>query len=277
MKPLRLFALVGSAVCLMLWTFVQPATARTLQQIRALNTISMCAHPDSLPYATNQGDPPGFQVEIGRAIAQELGVGLRVEWLVPRRRIAEVNCDMLMDRPSDPARQEGRLLSVPYQRTGIALAVRSDSEASGNAADPRQHARVGVMVGSLASVVLGRQGVRTRPYAFQADMIEDLRKGELSAAAVSEPSLSFFLRQQPRPGTAIAARRRRAATLRCHPARTPKSAPRRQANRGRGCATAATKAARTARGRQSNRPRRRELQRTSTSNPRGKSPRVEMK
>jgi len=201
MKPLHLLGLLGSAACFVLSAWVQPAAARTLQQIRALNTISMCAHPDALPYATNNDDRPGFQVEIGRAIAQKLGVGLRVEWLVPRRRIAEVNCDMLMDRPSEPGPQEGRLLSIPYQRTGIVIALREDAPAVASVNDLKQLTRVGVMVGSLASVVLGRKGIRTIPYAFQADLLEDLAKGDLMAAALSAPSLGFQL--QLRSDTAL--------------------------------------------------------------------------
>jgi polar amino acid transport system substrate-binding protein len=191
---------LSAAACLALLLCVQPAAARTLDQIRALNTISMCAHPDALPYATNNDDLPGFQVEIGRAIAQKLGVGLRVEWLVPLRRIAEVNCDMLMDRPSEPATQGDRRLSIPYHRSGIALAVREGAPDAASVSDLQQHARVGVMVSSLASVVLGRQGVRTRPYAFQLDMLDDLRNGDLSAAAVSESSLRYFIRQHPDAG-----------------------------------------------------------------------------
>jgi len=178
-----------------------PAQARTLEQIRALGTISMCAHPGALPYATNAaGQPPGYQVELGRAIAEQIGVDLRVEWLVPRRRIAEVNCDMLMDRPDTSGAQEGRRLSIPYQRTGIVLALGPDAPPVSGIADLAQHKRVGVMVSSLASVVLGRQGVRTIPYAFQADMLEDLAAGRLTSAAVSQPSLSFVLSQQSGTG-----------------------------------------------------------------------------
>jgi len=189
--------LLSASVCLVMSLCVQPTAARTLEQIRALNMISMCANPDALPYAAKGDGLPGFQVEIGRAIAQKLGVGLRVEWLVPRRRINEVNCDMLMDRPSEAATQEGRRLSVPYHRTGIALALREGAPDPASVSDLQQLAPVGVMVSSLASVVLGRQGVRTRPYAFQSDMLEDLRNRDLSAAAVSEPSLRYFIRQNP--------------------------------------------------------------------------------
>lgn len=179
------------------------AQARTLQQIQALGSISVCAHPDALPYASNTGELPGYQVEIARAVADKLNVGLRVEWLVPRRRINEVNCDMLMDRPSEPGAKDGRLLSQPYHRTGILVALGENTSAA-SVADLKQLPRVGAMVGSLASVVLGREGVRTTPYAFQADMLEDLSNGVIPAAAASEPSLRFRQKQRGEEVRALA-------------------------------------------------------------------------
>ena len=69
-----------------------PVTARTLEEIRSLGEISMCANPDALPHASEKGDAPGFQVEIGRALAAALGVRLKIDWIVPRLRAGLVNC-----------------------------------------------------------------------------------------------------------------------------------------------------------------------------------------
>jgi len=66
-----------------------PAGARTLAEIRDLGVLSMCANPDALPHSSQKADPPGFQIEIGRAIADALHVQLRVDWIVPRLRAAE--------------------------------------------------------------------------------------------------------------------------------------------------------------------------------------------
>jgi polar amino acid transport system substrate-binding protein len=174
------------------------AAARTLEQVRALGVISMCANPDALPYSSDKPDAPGFQVEIGRALAQGLGVQLKVEWVVPRRRVAEVNCDMLLDSVNDPQLYGGRrLLSMPYQRSGIALALGPAAQGMSGLRDLNAQHRVGVMVGSLASVVLGKQGVRTSPYAFQADLLEAVEKGLLSGAAVSAQTLGYYLKQHP--------------------------------------------------------------------------------
>src|SRR5687767_9359815 len=86
------------------------ADARTLAEVKSLGAISMCANRDALPYASNKPETPGFQIEIGRAIAEGLGVPLNIEWILPRRRANVVNCDMLLDSINDPKVHEGRLL-----------------------------------------------------------------------------------------------------------------------------------------------------------------------
>ena len=44
--------------------------ARTLDAVRESGVIRMCAHPNSLPFASSTANPPGFQVELGRALAE---------------------------------------------------------------------------------------------------------------------------------------------------------------------------------------------------------------
>ena len=56
-----------------------PATARTLEQIKELGNILLCASPEALPYASDKSDKPGFQIEVAREIANDLGVKLSIE------------------------------------------------------------------------------------------------------------------------------------------------------------------------------------------------------
>jgi polar amino acid transport system substrate-binding protein len=58
------------------------AEARSLDTIRSLGAIGLCAHPNSLPFASKAGDPPGFQAELGQALARELGVSLKLDWII---------------------------------------------------------------------------------------------------------------------------------------------------------------------------------------------------
>jgi len=182
--------------------FALPAAARTLAEIQSRGVLSMCANPDALPHASNRPDTPGFQVELGRAIAASLGVKLEVAWIVPRIRAGLADCDMLFDTIVDPATQRGPVkLSQPYQKSGVALALRrSGSEAVQGFRDLPAGRRVGVMINSVASKLLNERGLATVPYAFETEMVEDLAKGDLDACAVSPATIAYYIRRHPESG-----------------------------------------------------------------------------
>ena len=184
-----------------LFPVAENASARTLAEVKSLGAISMCANRDALPYASNKPETPGFQIEIGRAIAEGLGVPLSIEWIFPRRRANVVNCDMLLDNINDPEVNEGRMrLSRPYQKSGLALGLRQDAEAISDFNELKKGQKIGVMVSSYAGMVLGKAGKSISPYAFQTDMVEDLLKGELYGAAVSAATMSYYILQHPESG-----------------------------------------------------------------------------
>ena len=58
------------------------ASARPLAAIRDRGVLSLCAHANALPFASKTQEPPGFQIELARSLARELGVALQVEWVV---------------------------------------------------------------------------------------------------------------------------------------------------------------------------------------------------
>lgn len=194
------YAMACVCAALML-PLAERASARTLAEVKSLGSFVMCASPDALPYASEKPETPGFQIEIGRAIAAGLGVSLNVEWVVARRRRNLVNCDMMFDVINDPEVNEGRArLSRPYQRSGVVLGLRRNAEDISDFSQLKQGQKVGVMINSYASMVLGKADKSTSPYAFQSDMVDDLLKGELYAAAVSAASLSYYIFQHPESG-----------------------------------------------------------------------------
>jgi len=198
LRGLVLLAGAWAAVCPFA---MRHAAARTLAEIQALDSISMCANPDALPYSSNRADLPGFQIEIAREVAHGLGFPLRIEWVVPRRRVKDVDCDMLLDRANDPdLKSHDRLLSVPYQKQSITLGLGPSADGVKSLGDLKPQHKIGVMVGSVASVVLGRRGVSISPYAFQNDMLSDVQKGQLAGAATASATLSYFVQQHPEAG-----------------------------------------------------------------------------
>jgi polar amino acid transport system substrate-binding protein len=170
-----------------------PAQARSLDTIRSAGVLGLCAHPNSLPFASKAGDPPGFQVELGQALARELGVSLRLDWIITQYQMRSAGCDIVLDVIADrEAQGETNLrISKPYYRTGVALAVPSASKlTSFKSLD--EHTKVGVQVGSVAAMTISQRHVPTSTFGFEVDSLEALVNHEIDAAAVTPTFAAYF-------------------------------------------------------------------------------------
>jgi ABC-type amino acid transport substrate-binding protein len=172
--------------------------AKPLADIQAAGEISLCANPNALPFASEKGDPPGFQIEIARAIATQLGVKLRTAWIVPRRRATDLDCDLLMDTVLAPGMQPPSIkTSTPYQRSGVALAFAPGREAVKTYAELKRGTRVGILHNSVASMIISRTPATMVPFGFEDDMLDAVAKGEVDAGAVSISSAGYFNQRNP--------------------------------------------------------------------------------
>ncbi|HLH74831.1 MAG TPA: transporter substrate-binding domain-containing protein [Chloroflexota bacterium] len=169
------------------------AQARSLDAIRESGALGLCAHPNSLPFANKAGDPPGFQIELGNALARELGVSLRLDWIITQYQMRSAGCDIVLDVIADrEAQGETRLkISKPYYRTGVALAVPSASQLT-SFKSLGEHTKVGVLVGSMAAMTLGQRHVPTSTFGFEVDSLDALANHEIDAAAVTPTVASYF-------------------------------------------------------------------------------------
>jgi ABC-type amino acid transport substrate-binding protein len=170
------------------------ASARTLHSIKERGRIVLCAHPNALPFAAKSGDRQGIQIELAKALADGLGVGLEVGWVVFPNQIPRVDCDIVLDSIVDEEVRAARRvrLSVPYQQGGVVLAFRPGIEPVADYTALKPGQRVGAIVTSLTQAFLGQHGVPTIPYTFEDDMMEALATGEIDVAAVSPTSAGFF-------------------------------------------------------------------------------------
>jgi polar amino acid transport system substrate-binding protein len=177
---------------------VPPAAGRPLEAIRARGLLSLCAHPNALPFASKRHDPPGFQIELGRALAERLGVALTVEWVTSGYQYRRADCDIILDTILDREAQEERRLrlSKPYHVSGVALALPRGGNGVTAVADLAGR-RVGVQMGSIVQMLLSQRGVRAIPFGFEDDMIEALAGGEIHAAAISPLTIGYFNLKQP--------------------------------------------------------------------------------
>lgn len=171
------------------------ASARSLEAIRQRGALTLCAHPNALPFASRHGAVPGFQVEVARALAERLGVSLEPHWVINSFQYRRADCDIILDAIADRAAlaEVGLRMSKPYHRSGVALAVGPKSGVA-SLADLAPDQRVGVQVGSIVSMTLAKRGVKTAPFAFEDEILDALAKGEIDAAAVTPAAIGWFNR-----------------------------------------------------------------------------------
>ena len=89
--------------------------------------------PANLPYSAAKGERPGFDVELARALARQLGVKLRIDWLDVHHETAvgaalQRPCDLVLGEAvaanavADDEELAGKILySRPYYGTGYVL------------------------------------------------------------------------------------------------------------------------------------------------------------
>ena len=183
---------LATAVVLVLVS-VAAALPRSLQAIVDRGVVTLCANPDALPWASKAGAVPGFQVELAENLAARLGVSLTRQWVVSAFQYRRVDCDLVFDAiASRGASVEGGLrLSRPYQRSGVVLAVRSESGlASLN--DLAAGHRVGVLIGSLVSTRLDKRGIAITPFVLEGELMAALANGEVEAAAITPIAIGWY-------------------------------------------------------------------------------------
>jgi polar amino acid transport system substrate-binding protein len=174
------------------------AAARSLEAIRQRGALTLCAHPNALPFASKRGAVPGFQVEIARELAKRLEVSLEQQWVINSFQYRRAGCDIVLDAIADRGAlaEVGLRMSRPYHRSGVALAVGAKSSVA-SLADLQSGQRVGVQVGSIVSMILSKRGIETSPFAFEDDIMEALAKGEIDAAAVTPAAIGWFNQTHP--------------------------------------------------------------------------------
>lgn len=170
------------------------AVARPLDSIKARGKLLICANPNALPFSSKSGERRGFELELGEALAKELGVAMEVGWVIFPNHVPRVDCDVLFDSIVDQETAEDAhlRLSRPYTASGVAIAVRSGVEGVNGFGDLKKGQRVGSIVSSLATVRLGQKGVPTIPFTFEDEMLDALGKGDIDIALATPATIGYY-------------------------------------------------------------------------------------
>jgi len=96
----------------------------------------------------------------------------------------------------------GDMWETMYYSSGVGLAVPRGSTIT-TFAGLNDHTKVGVLVGSVAAMLLNQQHVRTSTFGFEEDMLAALAAGEIDAAAATPLSAGYYNLSHPYQGFAI--------------------------------------------------------------------------
>jgi polar amino acid transport system substrate-binding protein len=176
-----------------------PAAAASLEVVRERGVFAVCAHPDALPYSSQDRVLPGFQLELAEAIAKQLGVRLRVEWIVFTRHARRVECDATIGsivKDDGEGARRGPRLTRPYIASGYVLVVPA-------ASGPIEHfedlkgGKIGVEHTSWPHYVLDSKKIPFASYGGWVEILEAVAKREVAAGLVSDAYAGWYLKLNP--------------------------------------------------------------------------------
>ena len=160
-RPRRAPAVRGLMLVAAALVAVAAANARTLEAVQARGAVTLCAHANAMPFSSRREEPPGFQIELARALARHLGVELAVAWVVTPNQYRTAECDIVLDTivDEDVLAQTRLRASRPYQRSGVAIALPANASEARSFDDLERGRPIGVQVESVAQMVLSQRGL----------------------------------------------------------------------------------------------------------------------
>ena len=191
--------LVVAVLAVILASWIPGAEAAPLGEIRERGIFAVCAHPDALPYSSQDRVLPGFQIELAEAIAKQLGVRLRTEWIVYTRHARRVECDATIGsivKDEEPGPRRGPRLSRPYMSSGYVLVIPA-------AARPVEHledikgGKIGVEHTSWPHYLLDSRKIPLSSYGGSTDILDAVAKREVAAGLVSDAYVGWYLKLNP--------------------------------------------------------------------------------
>jgi ABC-type amino acid transport substrate-binding protein len=161
--------------------------------------LVVCGVDGLLPYSSSDAKIAGFEVEISQALAKELGVNLKHEWvswdgLIPA--LTSGRCDAIVNGMFiTPEREKVIAFSKPYYGSGETILVRKDDMRI-KKLDDLKGKKTGVLAGSVTVNELEKKGIGPLAvYPDQNTIIIELNNGRIDAAYLEAPSAAWALQK----------------------------------------------------------------------------------
>jgi len=182
-----------------------------LARAKELGKITACADPYSFPYSTSDGEPPGFDVEIFRAIAAKAGLKPHLFWAdtgtrgglgrALRNSIDKGNCDFFMGLAygeEEEIKDHKLALTKPYMGMGYVLLVQGKAATVKSLEDAKKNkVKIGVSMSTPLDDYLFTNGYDRSLYLQNRRIMEAMNKGEIDAGMVWSTALGEAKRDFP--------------------------------------------------------------------------------
>jgi len=188
--------------------------ADTLERSKAKGKLIACADPYNFPYAAQNSDPPGFDIEIIREIAKRGGMRLEMVWADTgtrggtsrafRNSILKKRCDVFLGLSDSGDGDDDMLMgqlafTKPYLGLGYVLVVQGKAEGMKSIAELKKaNIKVGVPMSTPIDDYLFTNGVPRDLFLDNRRIMESMAKGELDASLVWATAIAVARREYPK-------------------------------------------------------------------------------
>lgn len=187
-------------------TNINSTYAETIDYIKERRELIACVSPRAEPYAdaiamVENPKYPGIQIDLAKALAKKLNVGLSYKWIDGFFRASQVQCDLFMGLPmlsKDDAPHPFLKKSKPYFLNRIIFVSLKDYKLK-NIKDFKG-LRVAADTSTTAQDILRHQNSGAElfvSYIEDNDKLEALQKGEIDVALVTSVSLGWYQKEHP--------------------------------------------------------------------------------
>jgi ABC-type amino acid transport substrate-binding protein len=174
----------------------QQAAPNTWRRVLDRRELVVSMDPANLPYSGAKDERPGLDVELAQALARQLQVKLRIEWLDTQRESAvgellQRQCDLVLGEAvdvnavADDEELAGKVLySRPYYGTGYVLVRRKDGPRVRSLSELQgaRSQRLGTEAGSVADYRLRQRGYLRRLFRNQLATLKALNDSDIDFA-----------------------------------------------------------------------------------------------
>ena len=204
LAPSQLLVSLGAFLCLASFAFAQT----TLERVRRTGELRIGTDATYPPFSVAEGQQfTGFDIDIGNAIARELGVravyrNASFDGIFPA--LQNGTFDLVISAVTiTPERAAAMLFSDPYYDAGQ-LVVTHTKTSGVKTADDLRGKRAGIQINTTAQFELEkRQGIELVKYNSVDLALLDLRNGRVDAVVGDAPTLRYMIRQSFRDLKAV--------------------------------------------------------------------------